>query len=105
MLLCILLCTPLTQAQSARNGQQEASANNTIAQDVIIIIQQEQVRFTAQKPVQEMQLQVFDRAGQLVHDSGPVTEPELNWVLRQASGEVVKSGLYAYTLSIKDEGA
>jgi hypothetical protein len=41
----------------------------------------------------------------MVYDSGAVTEPELTWVLRQANGETVKSGLYAYTLSIKEAGA
>jgi hypothetical protein len=105
MLLFIWLCIPLTQAQPAPDKQQEAQATNTNAQDVVIIIEQEQVRFTAQKAIAEMQLQIFDQAGQLVYDSGAVTEPELNWVLRQANGEAVKSGLYAYTLSVKTPGA
>lgn len=102
LLLCISFCTPLIQAQPAPDKQQEAQAAN---QDVLIIIQQEQVRFTAQKAVAEMQLHVFDQAGQLVYDSGAVTEPELTWVLRQANGETVKSGLYAYTLAVKEAGA
>src|SRR5215216_2300457 len=104
-LFCISLCMLLTQAQSAPDKQQEAQATKTIAQDVLIIIQQEQVRFTAQKAVAEMQLQIVDQAGQMVYDSGSVTGPELNWVLRQDSGETVKSGLYAYTLSVKEVGA
>jgi hypothetical protein len=97
LLLCLALCAPLTQAQSA-------PATNPIAQDVLIIIQPEQVRFTAQKALAEMQLQVFDQAGQLVYDSGVVTGPELTWALRQADGAAVKSGLYAYTLAIKEIG-
>jgi hypothetical protein len=105
MLLCISLCVPLAQAQPAPVKQQDAQATNTIAQDVLIIIQQEQVRFTAQKAVQEMRLQIFDQAGQVVYDSGAVTELELTWALRQADGETVKSGLYAYTLSLKEAGA
>jgi len=105
MLLCTSLCASLIQAQPAQDKQQETQASNTIAQDVLIIIQQEQVRFTAQKAVAEMQLQIFDQAGQLVHDSGVVTGPELTWVLRQANGEAVRSGLYAYTLSVKEAGA
>jgi hypothetical protein len=52
-----------------------------------------------------MQLQIFDQAGQLVYDSGAVTEAELTWALRPADGEAVKSGLYAYTLSVKEAGA
>ncbi len=104
ILLCISLCLSLTQAQPALDKRQDAQTTNTIAQDVLIIIQQEQVRFTSQKAVAEMQLQIFDQAGQLVYDSGAVTGPELTWVLRQADGEAVKSGLYAYTLSIKEVG-
>ncbi|MGH9853547.1 MAG: hypothetical protein ACREBD_27220 [Blastocatellia bacterium] len=101
ILLCISLCAPLTLAQLA-SDKQDAQTTNTIAQDVLIIIQQEQVRFTSQKAVAEMQLQIFDQAGQVVYDSGVVTGPELTWVLRQADGEAVKSGLYAYALSVKD---
>ena len=105
MLFSITLCMPLTQAQPAPDKRQEAQTTNTIAQDVLIIIQQEQVRFTAQKAVEEMRLQIFDQAGQPVYDSGAVTGQELTWVLRQAGGEAVKSGLYAYTLSVKEAGA
>src|SRR5215475_6137714 len=105
MLLVASLCMSLTQAQPAPDKRQEAQTAKTIAQDVLIIIQQEQVRFTAQKAVEEMRLQVFDQTGQLVYDSGAVTMQELTWVLRQAGGEAVKSGLYAYTLSVKEPGA
>jgi hypothetical protein len=105
ILLCISLCMLAAQAQTAPDKQREAQITNPIAQDVTIIIEQEQVRFTAQKTVAEMQLQIFDPAGQLVYSSGAVSEPELKWVLRQISGETVKSGLYAYTLSVKEMGA
>ncbi len=105
MILCISLCMPLAQAQPAMDKRQDAQTPNTIAQDALIIIQQEEVRFTSQRAVEEMRLQIFDQAGQLVYDSGAVTGPELTWVLRQANGEAVKSGLYAYTLSIKEAGA
>ncbi len=105
MLLCISLCMPLAQAQTSPGKRQETQLTNTTAQDVLIVIQQEQVRFTAQTAVEEMRLQVFDQAGQLVYDSGVATGSELTWVLRQASGEAVKSGLYAYKLSVKEAGA
>src|SRR5215510_2359482 len=104
MLLCILLSSPVTLAQTATDKRQEAQATNTIAQDVLIIIQQEKIRFTAQKTVEELQLQIFDPAGQLVYDSGAVSGAELVWSLQQANGDTVKSGLYAYTLSIKEAG-
>ncbi|HKQ79545.1 MAG TPA: hypothetical protein VJ810_37980, partial [Blastocatellia bacterium] len=103
--LCVSLCMSLTLAQASPDNRQEAQTANTNAQDVLIIIQQEQVRFTAQKDVAEMRLQIFDQAGQLVYDSGAATGPDLTWVLRQVGGEAVKSGLYAYTLSIKEAGA
>ena len=105
MLLSILLYLPMAQAQTEQVKRQEIQGASAITQDVLIIIQQEKVRFTAQKTVAEMQLQVFDQSGQLVYDSGAVAGPELTWSLRQADGETVKSGLYAYTLSIKDAGA
>jgi hypothetical protein len=105
MLLYMLFGMLVAQAQTAPDTRQEAQANNPIAQDVTIIIQQEQVRFTSQKTVAEMQLQVFDQAGHLVYDSGAVSESELKWVLRQSNGEAVKSGLYAYTLTVKEAGA
>jgi hypothetical protein len=105
MLLCILLNMSLIQAQPAPGKQQESQGANTIGQDVLISIQQEQVRITAQKAVAEMQLQIFDKAGQPVYDSGAVTGPELSWFLGQAGGETVNSGVYAYTLSVKEEGA
>ena len=105
VLLLAGLCVPLAHAQQGPDRQQDTQTANTIAQDVLVIIQQEKVRFTAQKAGAEMQLQVFDQAGKLVYDSGTVTEPELTWALRQAGGETVKSGLYAYTLSIKEAGS
>ena len=79
------LCMPLTKAQPSSDKRQEAQTTNKIAQDVLIIIQQEQVRFTTQKAVEEMRLQIFDQAGQPVYDSGAVTGQELTWVLRQAA--------------------
>ncbi|HKR61023.1 MAG TPA: hypothetical protein VJS64_14990 [Pyrinomonadaceae bacterium] len=94
--MLLALCAPGPGANIP--GQTAGSqATNTIAQDVLIIIQQEQVRFTAQKAVEEMQLQIFDQAGQLVYDSGAVTGTELTWVLREADGETVKSGFFPQT--------
>jgi hypothetical protein len=104
-LLCVSLSMSLTQAQPASGVQQETQTTNPSARDLLIIIQQEQVRFTTQRTVAEIQLQIFDQAGQLVYDSGAISGPELTWVLRQANGEAVKSGLYAYALSIKEAGA
>jgi hypothetical protein len=105
ILLGLSLYAPLTPARPAPDGLKKAQTTNKGAQDVLIVIQQEQVRFTAQGAVEEMRLQIVDQTGSLVYDSGAVTGPELTWVLKQADGEAVRSGLYAYTLSVKDAGA
>jgi hypothetical protein len=105
MLFCLLLCAPMALARQAQDKQSETQSANPISQDVMIIIQQEKVRFTAQKAVQEMRLQILDQSGAVVYDSGSVTEPVLNWPLQDAGGVQVKSGLYAYTLTIQEEGA
>lgn len=105
LLLCFALCAPLTQAYPASVSQQESPGAKSAQQDVTILIEQEQVRFTSAKAVAEMQLQVFDQTGQPVFDSGAATQQELAWAFRQANGEAVKSGLYSYTLTIKEAGA
>ena len=105
MLFCLLLCAPLALARQAQDKQSETQSANPISQDVMIIIQQEKVRFTAQKAVQEMRLQILDQSGAVVYDSGSVAESALNWPLQDASGVQVKSGLYAYTLTIQEAGA
>ena len=99
--LCALLCVPSVLAQ---DQQPVAKGGTGAAQDVTIIIQQQQVRFVAQKAGEEMRLQVFDQSGELVFDSGAVEATEVNWPLQAANGEMLKSGLYAYTLSIKEVG-
>lgn len=101
LLLCALLSAPAAWAQDPQRDQTQ----HATMQDVLIIIGQEQVRFTAQKAVQEMQLQIFNQAGELVHDSGVGAGPEINWPLQGTDGQPLKSGLYAYTLSIKEQGA
>ena len=92
----------------ARIPAPQASGSQTIqsdVQDVQIIIQSEQVRFTSRSNIAEMQLQVFDKTGELVFDSGLSGTNEINWPLQLASGDPLKSGLYAYTLSTKESGA
>ena len=94
LLLCALLSVAATFAQTS----------NPISQDVTIIIQSEQVRFTSQKAVQMMQLQIFNQAGEKVYDSSPMTVAEIAWPLQNVNGEALKSGLYAYTLSLQESG-
>src|SRR5262249_25617906 len=101
-LLCALLCASTALAQGGK--AEPAQAGQNVAQDVMIIIQRQQVRFTAQRAIEEMRLQIFDQSGEMVYDSGPIAGPELDWSLQNANSETVKSGLYAYTLSIKETG-
>src|SRR5215813_5891630 len=101
-LLCVLLCVSTALAQDGKAAPAQASQN--IAQDVMIIIQRQQVRFTAQRAIDEMRMQIFDQSGEMIYDSGSIAGPELDWSLQNANGETVKSGLYAYTLSIKETG-
>ncbi|MEO6724352.1 MAG: hypothetical protein ABIU20_09965 [Blastocatellia bacterium] len=98
VLICTLLCLPAVPAQALQQQPQATAA------DVTIIIQQDKVRFTAQKAVAEMRLQVFNQAGESVYDSGAIEATEVNWPLQALTGEALKSGLYAYTLSIKELG-
>jgi len=102
VLLSLLLCA---SAGVAQDGVQEKQAGATIAKDVTIIIQQKQVRFTAQKAVEKIQLQVFDQAGETIFDSGPILGAEINWPLQNVAGEPLKSGIYAYKLSLTDAGS
>ncbi|MFN0107281.1 MAG: hypothetical protein ACKVZH_00380 [Blastocatellia bacterium] len=96
ILVCLLLCLPVVSAQGVQSPQ--------AASDVTIIIQQDNVRFTTQKPSAEIRLQVFNQTGEPVFDSGAIEATEVNWPLKAAGGESLKSGLYAYTLSIKEAG-
>ncbi len=97
----------LGRAQLAAQDQPQDQANGKarVAQDVTIIIQPQQVRFIAQKANEEMRLQVFDQIGEVVFDSGALFNTELLWPLRTSGGVMLKSGLYAYALSIKEMNA
>ncbi len=101
--LAVMLCVVLGAAIAAAQDQPNDKAR--VAQDVTIIIQPQQVRFIAQKANEEMHLQVFDQTGEVVYDSGALFNTELIWPLRNASGVTLKSGLYAYSLSMKAAGA
>src|SRR5262245_54592626 len=104
-LLIALLAGPMAQAQ---NPAPQAPGRQTVqpdVQDVQIIIQSQQVRITALSSVVEIQLQVFDKEGAMVYDSGLLSGSELSWTLQNASGEAIPSGLYEYKLSVKEANA
>jgi hypothetical protein len=85
----------------AQDTQSAAKAG----QNVTIIVERQQVRFTSRSAVEWIQLQVFNQSGELVFDSNPLSASEINWALLNADGVAIGSGLYAYTLSIKETGA
>src|SRR5215510_1732309 len=85
----------------AQNLKQNSKPDSEGSQSVAIIIERGRLRFTAPASAQELRLEVFNQAGELVYDSGVLSGPELSWDLQNASGGDVSSGLYAYTLTIK----
>ena len=95
--VCVLSLLPSVAAQDTRSVAR-------ISNEVTIIIQRQQVRFTAQKTVEEMRLQVFNQTGETAFDSGSVTGAEINWPLHNGDGQSLKSGLYAYKLSVRESG-
>ena len=96
ILVCMLLCLPPVSAQDPRSTAK-------VGQDLTVIIERQQVRFTAQRDIEQMQLQVFNQSGELIFD-GPVTVNQLIWPFQNVYGETIKSGLYAYALSVKEIG-
>src|SRR5262249_10543835 len=96
ILACLLLYAPVIAQE------RQPAAPSRDSREVTIIIQQQQLRFIAPASAQELKLEVFNQAGETIYDSGLVSGPELSWALRNASGEGVPSGLYAYTLSVKE---
>ncbi|HMV46986.1 MAG TPA: hypothetical protein PLD20_09560 [Blastocatellia bacterium] len=98
-LVALMMVTALAQ-----NPVPLTSVQNPVPPDVNILIQPRQVQFVAQKAIQEMRFQVFDEHGELVYDTGVLTEPELKWNLHNGNGGELTSGLYAYKLTIKEQG-
>jgi hypothetical protein len=70
--------------------------------EITIIIQPQQVRFTAAGEAQEWRLEIRNQAGEMIFDSGFASDSEIVWPLQNADGQAVASGLYAYTLTIKE---
>src|SRR5262249_23315589 len=99
VIACALL---LASTVAAQNLQQEARSAAAGSQSVTIIIERQQLRFAGPVSAQEVKLEVFNQAGEMVYDSGFVSGAELSWALRNTSGEAVPSGLYAYPLTVKD---
>ncbi|HKQ75811.1 MAG TPA: hypothetical protein VJ810_19085 [Blastocatellia bacterium] len=102
LILAILVCSFLSTTPAFAQEPQSAKASrDTSSREVTIVIKQQQLFFTASVSVQELRLEVHDKNGELVYDSGFVTGGELSWALRNASGGEIPGGLYAYKLTIK----
>jgi hypothetical protein len=99
ILVCLSVYATLVVAQEPQLAR---PSRDTTSRDVTIIIQQQQLRFAAPTSVQEIRLEVFNQAGETVYDSGLVTGQELSWALQNSGGEALPSGLYAYTLTIRE---
>jgi hypothetical protein len=63
-----------------------------------------QLRFASRRPVEHLRLQVHDAAGALIHDSGLVAKSDLVWSMLDSKGDALKSGLYDWTLTVKEPG-
>ena len=99
VLACALLSVFTVAAQSLRP---ETSPTPNGSQSVTIIIESQQLRFTAPASSREVKLEVFNQSGELVYDSGFASGAELSWTLRNTSGEAAPSGLYTYTLTVRE---
>src|SRR5215470_15392539 len=101
-ILVVLIYLSLYVPVMAQESQSARPSRDTSSREVTIIIHQQQLRFSAPASTQEMRLEVFNKAGESVYDSGFVAGAELSWALRNAGGGDIPGGLYAYTLTIKD---
>ncbi|MCI0390105.1 MAG: DUF4157 domain-containing protein [Acidobacteria bacterium] len=97
ILVCLLLSLPPVFAQDPQSPAK-------VGQKLTVIIERQQVLFTAQSDIEQLQLQIFNQTGELVFDSGQVTVNQLIWPFQNVYGETIKSGLYAYALSVKETG-
>jgi len=99
--LCLGLLA-LTSVAASAQAQTTATAQAPPPK-LSIIIDRNLLRFAAPGDGQEWRLEVFNQAGEQVFDSGSVMNQALEWPLQDQQGQPVASGLYAYTLTIKDQ--
>ncbi len=50
----------------------------------------------------QVELQIYDLAGQAVYDSGPLRGRTLQWDLQNNAGQLVANGVYLYRLIVWD---
>jgi len=88
---------------SAVAQNQTTTSTQTYAPDFNIMINRKSVRFTSQTQVLEWRVEVYSQTGELVFASGQQSNSELEWPLLDQKDKPVESGLYAYTLTIKNQ--
>jgi hypothetical protein len=64
-----------------------------------VAIDTDQVRFAA--AAQEMRVEVYAPSGEMIFDSGAVTDQSVEWKMQDAQGERVADGVYLVTIQLK----
>jgi hypothetical protein len=77
-----------------------AQAQNS---EITVTVSRDLVRFVTPGDVQEIRVEVFSPTGEKLFDSDFVTGQTQDWPLKDLQGQAVESGLYAYTVTIKDK--
>src|SRR5262245_6294359 len=93
LILTILVCSLLyITPVAAQELQLSRPSRDASSLELTIIIKQQQLHFSTTFSAQEIRLEVFNKAGESVYDSGIVTGAELSWALLNASGGEIPSG-------------
>jgi hypothetical protein len=71
--------------------------------EITVTVSRDLVRFAAPGDVHEMRVEVFSQTGEKLFDSDFVAGQTQDWQLKDLQGQAVESGLYAYTVTIKDK--
>ncbi len=71
--------------------------------EISVTIFRDLVRFAAPSNVQEMRVEMFNSTGENIYDSNFVAGQTQDWLLQDLQGRTVDSGLYAYTVTVKDQ--
>jgi len=85
----------LAQAQTVASRQDQTAKTS-------ILIDRQLLRFTTPGEAVEWRLVVSNQQGEVIFDSGYLNGTSVEWPLQNQQGEAVESGLYAYSLSIKE---
>jgi flagellar hook assembly protein FlgD len=79
-----------------------AQAQTPRINTVNIAAQSDKVEITAQGDVLEMRVDVADESGEVVFQSGAITGQQLDWNMKDASGERVAAGAYMVTVTYRN---